>query len=98
VVYFQEENANLFYCIPWSHGTLGFLVAAEIKIIPAKKYVCLTYQPVHTKKDIITTFAKKSSDVKDNEFVEGLVYSENEAVIMTGRFCDQPDNNVMVSA
>ena len=39
---FQYENEDLFYAVPWSHGTLGFLVAAEIQIIPAKKYVKLS--------------------------------------------------------
>ena len=34
-----SENADLYYQIPWSHGTLGFLVAAELKIIPAKKFI-----------------------------------------------------------
>jgi delta24-sterol reductase len=33
-----SENADLFYSIPWSHGTLGFLVAAELRIIPAKRF------------------------------------------------------------
>lgn len=33
----RNENTDLFYGIPWSHGTLGFLVAAEIKIIPATR-------------------------------------------------------------
>jgi hypothetical protein len=28
-----EENADLFYALPWSHGTLGFLVAAEVEVI-----------------------------------------------------------------
>lgn len=32
-----EENSDLFYAVPWSYGTLGFLVAAEIKILPATK-------------------------------------------------------------
>jgi delta24-sterol reductase len=27
-----EENAEIFYALPWSHGTLGFLVAAEIEV------------------------------------------------------------------
>ncbi|XP_020896421.1 delta(24)-sterol reductase isoform X2 [Exaiptasia diaphana] len=87
----KEENTDLFYSIPWSHGTLGFLVAAEIKIIPAKKYVCLTYHPIHSKEHLIATFTKKSSETKDHDFVEGLVYSENEAVVMTGKFCDEPE-------
>ena len=28
-----EENPDLFYALPWSHGTLGFLVAAEIEVL-----------------------------------------------------------------
>ena len=27
-----EENTDLFYALPWSHGTLGFLVAAEVEV------------------------------------------------------------------
>lgn len=41
----QEENSELFHAIPWSHGTLGFLVAADLRIIPAKPFVRLTYLP-----------------------------------------------------
>ena len=40
------ENSDLFYAVPWSCGTLGFLVAAEIRIIPAKKYIKLRFEPV----------------------------------------------------
>lgn len=34
----REENSDLFYAVPWSYGTLGFLTAVEIKILPATKY------------------------------------------------------------
>lgn len=38
VVYCSKtENVDLFYAVPWSYGTLGFLTAAEIKIVPATK-------------------------------------------------------------
>lgn len=73
--------------MPWSCGTLGFLVAAEIKIIPAKKYVRLQYQPVRNRKMICETFSRESQN-KENHFVEGLVYSQDEAVIMTGVLTD----------
>lgn len=33
----NTENPDLYYAVPWSYGTLGFLTAAEIKIIPATK-------------------------------------------------------------
>jgi delta24-sterol reductase len=33
----REENSDLFYAIPWSHGTLGFVTAVKIPLIPAKR-------------------------------------------------------------
>lgn len=33
----REENPDIFYAIPWSHGTLGFLTAVKLKILPATK-------------------------------------------------------------
>jgi delta24-sterol reductase len=33
----RTQNSDLFYAIPWSHGTLGFVVAVELDIIPCKK-------------------------------------------------------------
>ncbi|MCX7097809.1 MAG: FAD-binding protein [Methylococcales bacterium] len=89
-----SENAGLFYLIPWSHGTLGFLVAAELKIIPAKKYVRVHYQPVYSLEDMATEFAAASRDISGNDFVEGLVYSRDTAVIMRGTLTDDiaPDS------
>ncbi len=84
------ENSELFYLIPWSHGTLGFLVAAELKIIPAKQYVRLQYRPVHTLEGLCAGFARECRDTVHNEFVEALVYSRDTGVIMTGVFTDDP--------
>ena len=58
LIFLQDENADLFYSVPWSYGTLGFLVAVEMKIIPAKPYVKLRYTPVHTNSEIVSKFTK----------------------------------------
>ncbi|HEY8034660.1 MAG TPA: FAD-binding protein [Methylobacter sp.] len=89
-------NADLFYQIPWSHGTLGFLVAAELKIIPVKKYVRLHFRPVYTLDAIVDVFEQASRDTKNNDFVEGLVYGRDQAVIMVGKFVDAvgPDGSL----
>lgn len=42
----DNEHSDLFYCLPWSHGTLGFLVALELQLIRIKPYVHLEYIPV----------------------------------------------------
>lgn len=83
-----SENADLFYQIPWSHGTLGFLVAAELKIIPIKKYVRIHYRPVNGLDELVRVFESASRDGEHNDFVEGLVYGLDKAVVMVGQFAD----------
>lgn len=83
-----SENPELFYQIPWSHGTLGFLVSAELKIIPVKKFVRVHYQPVQSLAHLVRVFEQASRDTENNDFVEALVYGRDEAVIMTGKFAD----------
>lgn len=85
-----EENPELFYLIPWSHGTLGFLVAAELKIIPARKYVRVQYQPLHTLDELCARFDSECRNVEQNEFVEALMYSRDTGVVMTGVLTDEP--------
>ncbi|KAK2495459.1 hypothetical protein MC885_002643 [Smutsia gigantea] len=85
-----SENSDLFYAVPWSCGTLGFLVAAEIRIIPAKKYVKLRYEPVRGLEAICDKFTHESQRL-ENHFVEGLLYSLDEAVIMTGVMTDEAE-------
>lgn len=76
--------------MPWSCGTLGFLVAAEIRIIPAKKYVKLRFEPVRGLEAICEKFTRESQRL-ENHFVEGLLYSLDEAVIMTGVMTDEAE-------
>lgn len=90
----DNEFSDLFYTIPWSQGTLGLLVSAEIKLIPIKEYMKLTYKPaVGNLKDLaqayVDSFTPRDGD-QDNpekvpDFVEGMVYSATEGVFMTGR-------------
>jgi FAD/FMN-containing dehydrogenase len=78
-----DENSELFYSIPWSHGTIGFLLSADIDIIPTKKFVELRYEPVYTLQETIKTFQKASSDTS-NDFVEAIMFSLDRGVVMTG--------------
>lgn len=42
----SNEHSDLFYCLPWSHGTLGFLVGLTLRIVKVKPYVHMEYIPV----------------------------------------------------
>lgn len=40
-----ESDPELFYALPWSHGTLGFLTCLTIKLTRTKPYVRIAYEP-----------------------------------------------------
>jgi delta24-sterol reductase len=89
----EKENPDLFHAIPWSYGSLGFLVSATLRVVPAKPYVKLTYHPFKTIESYTTFFEEQSKAKNPPQFVEGLVYSRHEAVVMTGDMVDEVRND-----
>jgi len=79
-----EENPDLFYAVPWSYGTLGFLTSATIQMVPVKKFIKMEYKPIYSLQQTVDEFEKASRDTEANEFVECLVYSKEKSVLMTG--------------
>ncbi|XP_050230882.1 delta(24)-sterol reductase-like [Mercurialis annua] len=96
----ENEYSDLFYAIPWSQGTLGLLVSAEIKLITIKEYMRLTYKPVvgnlkEVAQAYVDSFTPRDLD-QDNpekvpDFVEGMIYSPTEGVMMTGRYASKEE-------
>lgn len=84
-----SSDPDLFYAIPWSYGSIGFLLSAKIKVIKASKYVRLQYEPTTTETDFVGKFTKAAKSTDPFEFIEGLVYAEHEACLMTGSFADE---------
>lgn len=91
----DPEHAELFACLPWSHGTLGILVGLELKVIEIAKYVKLQYIPF--KNDAAGLFARirdecgalsaeKNKNAKT--FVEATLFSTNSGVVTVGEFSD----------
>ncbi|XP_024941481.1 angiotensin-converting enzyme isoform X2 [Cephus cinctus] len=92
----KTENKDLYATLPWSHGSLGFLVALELEIIKVKPYVKLTYAPVigqknycHAVRDASGANGEKQ-DIPD--FVELTIFSKTEAVLMCGDFSENDPN------
>ncbi|MEZ4922005.1 MAG: FAD-binding oxidoreductase [Crocinitomicaceae bacterium] len=85
----KTEHPDLYATIPWSYGTLGFLVAVELKIIPAKKYVRLEYYPQNSQEEIVSEFEKASRKPDEIQFIETLVYGKDKGVMMLGNLTDK---------
>jgi len=87
------ENPELFYTIPWSYGTVGFLVAAELKLVKAKPFVQIKYEPAYTRKEYVSLLDKR---VREGgvDFIECLAYSSDTAVVMTAKMVEKPDSKI----
>ena len=81
----KDNNNELFSAIPFSYGTFGFLTAVDIDIVPYKPYLRHTYYPTNTLEEAVDLLNKLSND-PDIDTVEGIVYSETESVVMSGKF------------
>ncbi len=84
----RTENADLFYALPWSWGTIAFLVAVELKIIPVKPYMHIKYIPCHSQEEYCKKMQELSVADDTPGFLEATVYAKDKAVIMCGEFAE----------
>jgi len=84
----RNENADLFYALPWSWGTIGFLVAVELKIIPVKSHMHVRYIPCHSQEEYCRKMQEISVAEATPSYLEATVYSKDKAVIMCAELTD----------
>ncbi|KAK2724984.1 hypothetical protein QYM36_001439 [Artemia franciscana] len=88
----DNEYSDLYHCLPWSHGTLGFLVGLELQIIPVKPYIHMKYIPIKGQKkycDLIRQYSgAMDKDKETADYIEATIYSKEKAVLMVGNFED----------
>jgi Delta24-sterol reductase len=84
----ETSEPDLFRALPWSHGTLGLLVALELRVIPAKKYVRLHYQPIEGQKRYTALLEQLSTAPHAPHFIEATLFDKHRAVVMTGELTD----------
>lgn len=80
-----QKNSDLFYALAGSYGTLGILTSVKLKIREAKKWVHLIY---HHFADIKEAIEMLSSPHKA-DFIEGIVYSRSQIVVIKGYETDR---------
>src|SRR6185369_7809439 len=86
----RTEHADLFWALPWSHGTLGFLVAVELRLVRTKPYVELRYLPCGSRAEYCRALEALASGDDAPDFVEATIFSKDQAVLMAGRFAELP--------
>ncbi|KAI9843962.1 MAG: hypothetical protein M1837_006003 [Sclerophora amabilis] len=89
------ERSDLFSGAAGSCGTLGVVTMLEIQLIKAKRFVELTYHPVASVSETIQKI-KEGTEDSSVDYVDGIIFSPNSAVIMAGRLTDtcQPGTRI----
>lgn len=79
-----EENADLFYGLSGSYGTVGIITAIKLYLIKAKEFVHITSRLL--KNAELLNFLKKPHE---DDFIEGIVLNSEEGVALTGSMTNQ---------
>lgn len=74
------ENADLFYAMSGSYGTLALLTAVKLRLIPSKPSVALTF----SYSDTFPTFESSG------DFLEGLLLAPSQFVTIEGNLSEKP--------
>ncbi len=84
------QNSELFYALPNSLGTIGYVLSCKIRLMPAKNFVKVN---IHTFETPQTYFAalEKICDEQEHDFVEGYLDRPDRFLIVTGDFTDLKD-------
>jgi len=87
----KDSDPELFYAIPWSCGTAGFLVSIKVRLVRTKPFVRVRYEPTSSPEELTArmTQLSKMGD-KAPVFLEATMYSRTEAVIQCGYYADPP--------
>ena len=86
------EHADLFAAFPNSYGSLGYAVRLRIELEPVQTYVALRHVRFTDLDElaaaVATICAERSWDGEDVDFLDGVMFSVDEAYLTLGRWTD----------
>lgn len=82
-----NEHKDLFFGLPNSYGTLGYILKVRAKIIPAKKFVHLEYKKYSHPSAYFADLERTCKETSAT-YVDGVVFSQKDMVLITGTFVD----------
>lgn len=87
-----SQNKELFYGTACSYGSLGIITLAKLRLTPAKDFVHLTYRGTKSFDEAVALLQERARGTDD--FVDGILFSKDRGVVMTGRFSDKKDLSI----
>lgn len=85
----ENEHRDLFYAMPNSYGTLGYILSCKIELVKAKPFVFLEYLKFHDLHEYFSAVKEHCQNKENFDFVDGAIFSKDLMVLVTGRFVDE---------
>ena len=82
----ENEHADLFFGIPNSYGTLGYILKLTARTMPVKPFVELRHFRYTDFDDYFTAVIEASKT--DVDFIDGSIFNDRELYLTLGRFTD----------
>ncbi|MDB4956860.1 MAG: putative decaprenylphosphoryl-beta-D-ribose oxidase [Myxococcales bacterium] len=83
----DNEHSLVFQMVHGAFGTLGILSKLVFKLVPAKRFVKLTYEK-HTTLAAYQQAIKSHYELRDIDFMDGIIHSPSLYVLCAGNFVD----------
>lgn len=84
----RQERADLFKGAAGAVGTFGVTTLMELQLIEARKYVKTTYHRTSSIAEAVERVRKETQN-PDNDYVDGILFSKDYGVIVTGQMTDE---------
>jgi FAD/FMN-containing dehydrogenase len=81
------ENADLFYMLPNSYGTLGYVLKCTIQLNRVRPFVHLNYGRFNNRDDFFAALDKEVH-AQQADFIEGVSFSAQQYILLSGEFAD----------
>ena len=81
-----SEHPDLFHGIAGSFGSLGLLLSAQIKLVPAKEFVKLRIHSFSNPFEALQWMQESATSASPPDFIDGVVFSPSLACIVIGHF------------
>lgn len=91
----DNEYADLFHALPNSFGTLGYVLRATLKLMPAKAYTLLT-NSIYSDVDHYLAAFDEYIDNPEGVFLEGMFFSRDELYLIHGEFRDSATSPISI--
>lgn len=89
----EKKNADIFYGISGTYGTLGLITLIKVLLIPAPKYIKTIFYPINSWKKMLKFIKEKIQESKV-DYIEGIIFDSNSGVVITGNFTNTIDSPI----